>query len=75
MNKERRERITKCIQSMVALQEELGGIECEEQEAFDNTPESLQATERGEAMEEAISQLQDAVSGLQDIINELETIA
>jgi hypothetical protein len=38
----------------------LNDIENDEQEAFDNLPESLQQGERGLDMEEAISQLQEA---------------
>lgn len=34
----------------------------EEQDAFDNLPESIQETERGERMEEAVDKLDDADS-------------
>jgi hypothetical protein len=36
----------------------------EEQEAFDNLPEGLQAAERGQDMEAAISELENALSEL-----------
>lgn len=39
----------------------------EEQEKFDNMPEGLQASERGEKLEAAAAALQDAVSTLEGI--------
>ncbi len=37
----------------------------EEQEAFENLPESLQYTERGEAMETTVSELEEAIGTLE----------
>ena len=45
----------------------------EEEESFDNLPESLQESERGEAMENAISNLDDAVTYLGEVIDYLES--
>jgi len=53
-------------------QDALTGIIAEEQEAFDNLPESLQMTDRGQAMEEGLSTLDNASSSLDDIISSIE---
>ena len=49
-------------------------IECiseDEQEAFDNLPESLQYSERGDNMQEAIDNLDYALSSLEEVIDYL----
>lgn len=77
MNANRRHRITKAINrleeidSMLSdLQEFIQCINDDEQEAFDNMPESLQYSDRGEAMEEAISNLDDAYGALDGILDD-----
>ena len=89
MNNERRARLRKLgeqIQELTStvseLSQEAEAIRDEEQEAFDNMPESLQQGERGQASEAAISQLEDAVSdldsmgeGLADIVSKLDEAA
>jgi methyl-accepting chemotaxis protein len=44
----------------------------EEQDAFDNLPESIQGTERGERMEEAVDKLDDADSSAGNIGDSIE---
>ena len=44
----------------------------EEQEAFDNLPESLQLSERGEEMEANVELLQECSDNLDEAINALE---
>lgn len=74
MNKERR----KEINALAAKLEELAGlltdikdsvesIRDEEQEYFDNMPESLQGGDRGMVAEEAASNLEQAMDALEDI--------
>ena len=53
---------------------ELESIQMEEQDAYDNLPESLMYSERGEAMEENASDLDDSVNVLHDIIDVLQEI-
>jgi pantothenate kinase len=43
----------------------------EEQEAFDNMSEGLQATERGQRMEEVINSLEEAAGKIDEIISDL----
>ena len=43
-----------------------------EQEAFDNMPESLQQSEKGSAMEDAVASMEDALSNLDGVEEALE---
>ena len=53
--------------------EELKMVTDEEQEAFDNMPESIQESDRGRSMEEGIESLEEQISALEDDID-LESI-
>lgn len=46
----------------------------EEQDAFDNMPENLQYSERGENSSNAIDSLTEAISNLEEAISNLEEI-
>lgn len=61
MNKARRKEIARAIELIEEAREILENVRDEEQDAFDNLPESLQSSERGEAMEEYISTLDDFI--------------
>lgn len=52
---------------MEALRQDIDSILEEEQEAYDNMPESLQNGERGEAMQEAIEALESAVGSCEEL--------
>ena len=65
MNKLRRKEIARAIELMEQAREILEAVMEEEQEAFDNMPESLQCSERGEAMEEYIGTLEEAIDNLE----------
>ena len=67
MNKARRKRIEDAQAKLEELKQEIDAILSEEQEAFDNMPESLQDGDRGEAMQEAIDALESAVSSCEEI--------
>lgn len=64
MNKARRKEIARAIELIEQAREILETVMDEEQEAFDNMPESLQSTERGETMEEYISILEERIDAL-----------
>lgn len=73
MNKIRRKELAHIIEKLEALdalraeiQEELETVMDEEQEAFDNMPESLQESERGEQMQEYIDAMQYAMDDLEN---------
>ena len=55
--------------------EQLDALKDEEQEAYDNTPESLQESERGQAMEEAINQMEEAYSQIEEAAYILEELS
>ena len=74
MNKQRRKQIAAAIELIEQAQAILEEVTAEEQEAYDNLPEGIQASERGELMEEYIYTLgsfQDALDtgDLQEIID------
>lgn len=74
MNKARRKRISKILEQLEGLSMEIEEVMNEEQEAYDNLPESIQDSERGENMEEYISSLDDAMNYVSDAILSLEEI-
>ena len=72
MNQDRRKQIDEAagmLQDALALIEQ---IRDEEQESFDNMPESLQQSDRGNASEAAAEELEDAAGNLQYVIDGIE---
>lgn len=74
MNKPRRERISAIINKLGELSEELETIKDEEQDYYDNMPESLQGGEKGEAAQSAIDALENAKSEIEQATTNLENI-
>lgn len=72
MNKARRKEIDSVIEGLTELMERLEGIRDEEEEYFDNMPESLQYSEKGETAEEAISNLESAMDSIEEAISSAE---
>ena len=66
MNKQRREKLSQVSSLLKRAVSVVEQVKDEEQDSFDNLPENLQNGDRGEAMEEAVSELEQAV----DLINE-----
>lgn len=54
------------------IKQDLGAIQSDEEDAYDNMPESLQASDRGEASQEAQENLDSAISSLEDAIEYAE---
>ncbi len=52
---------------------ELEEVREEEQDAYDNLPESIQYSEKGETMESNIDEMDNAISSLEDAISSLES--
>lgn len=71
MNARRRKELTKISDKLMEIQAELQFINEAEQEAYDNTPESLQETDRYAESEEAISAMEDADGAIQEAIDYL----
>lgn len=72
MNNERRKRIDALLEKLSSISTDIDILLDEEQEAFDNLPESLQDGERGQKMTEAVDLLEDAKGALEDAITTLE---
>ena len=73
MNKDRRDRIAKIKEALEDLRGQIEDLQSEEREAFDNMPESLQQSERGQASEAAADALQSAYDAADEAVTNLET--
>lgn len=71
MNDQRRKEIDTVLNELADLRSRVEAIREEEQGAFDNMPEGLQASVRGQASEAAVSALDDALSAFDDIESSL----
>ena len=74
MNNERRKRIQVCINALDDIQSKINNILSDEEDAFDNLPEGLQSSARGESMESAIETLNEAVDLVDDAARCLEEL-
>lgn len=86
MNKERRKAIELAGRRLVELEERVGALlsemediiadieflRDEEQESFDNLPESLQGSARGQAMEEVVDHLDVAMGSIMELKDALD---
>ena len=66
MNKNRRDRLAKLSAQISDIMEKLEELRDEEQEAFENLPESLYSCKLGETMQTTISAIDDALSSLEN---------
>lgn len=74
MNKQRRKWLEDIIGKLEEQKDELYNLLQEEQEAYDNMPENLQESERGQAAYEYVSDLEDEYNSLEDVIQNLQEI-
>ena len=74
MNKNRRKRLEKVLNTLQDAMSELEYIKDEEQEAYDNLPESLQESEKGETMQEYVDDIDYVISDLDSVMSSLEDI-
>ena len=72
MNKQRREALAKQIAPLEEVKSQLDDLLSEEQEYKDNMPESLQNGEKGEAADNAISEIESAISSIEEAISNIE---
>lgn len=77
MNAKRRKELEKLVERIQAIAADLEVLRDEEQECYDNLPEGLQESERGERMsdnvyniESVMDDLISAADDLEDAINE-----
>lgn len=71
MNKLRRNQIEKVIAKIEEAKSALESIRDDEQDYFDNMPENLQYSARGEAAEEAVDLMDEAIDSLDDVVDNL----
>lgn len=74
MNKQRRMEIKNIIAELENIKTKLDNVFSEEQYAFDNMPENLQYSMRGEESQEAIDYMSEAISNIEEAIEQLEDI-
>ena len=74
MNKVRRKKLEELISSLEGICADLEYLRDEEQNAFDNMPESLQSSERGAKLEDNAYQLEDAYNNLDGIVENLNEL-
>lgn len=74
MNNKRRMEIQRVIEKIETINSLVEDILSEEQDAFDNMPESLQGSERGEISEAAQESLEATINALEEAISCLEEI-
>lgn len=71
MNKARRKWLGEIIDKLEEQKMELDSLIEEEQEAYDNMPESLQDGERGQAMSDIINDLETERDSIEDVMQNL----
>jgi len=71
MNKERRKQLADIVEQLESLKSELEEVKEQEESAFENMPESLQESDRGQRMQEVIDILDNAFSSIEEAIDGL----
>ena len=72
MNKQRRKELNVIIDKLTELRDLLENLKDEEQDYFDNMPENLQYSERGERAEEAVMSLEEALDNIDSVVESIE---
>lgn len=75
MNNDRRKRIQAVLDELADFRSRVSDLQGEEQDYFDNMPENLQQSERGEKAEQAASRLEDALTAFDEIEEALQEAA
>ena len=71
MNKERRKQIESALEKIQDGRDAIESLKDEEQDYYDNMPESLQGGEKGEVAQSAIDALDNALSQLDEAIDSI----
>lgn len=74
MNKTERKKVEKWIETLSNIQSEIETMQESEQEKYDNMPEGLQYSKRGQAIDEAAYNLEEAASNVESAIDNLKEI-
>ncbi len=68
MNKQRRKQLADMVEQLELLKSELEEVTEQEGEAFENMPESIQESDRGQRMQEVIEILDNAMLSIEEAI-------
>lgn len=74
MNNERRKKINNVIVNLVNIKSLLEDILFDEEDSFDNMPDGLKYSERGENSQDAIDLMNESVENLETCIDNLNSI-
>ena len=74
MNKQRRKKLEKAFNMIGEVKDILEEVKSEEEEAYENLPESFQNGERGEEMQGYIEMIDEAYGYLEDAESVVEQI-
>lgn len=74
MNAQKLDTLHDCLDLLREAYDDLENVKTEEEDAFDNMPEGLQESERGDMMQEAIDTLDEALSPLETAVDDLESL-
>lgn len=74
MNKDRREKLRKIAVQIETLAADFRLIVEEEQEAYDNMPEGLQGSDKGNEMIDRIGTLEAACDSLDTVVDEIAQV-
>ena len=74
MNAKTRKEIEKLTESLDEIKCAVENIQSDEEEKFDNLPEGIQDSERGEEFQAAIENLESAASSIEEAIDYLNEI-
>ena len=74
MNADQRKKLADLVSQLNDIRDEIENIKGDEEDKYDNLPESLQDAELGEGIQEAIDTLEDGLSYLSDAIDSIEGI-
>ena len=74
MNKDRRTRLSEISDKIAEIISDLEEIRDEEESAFENLPESLQESVRGQELQEKIDGMNDILDNLEYIPNQINDL-
>ena len=74
MNKERRKELERAYALISEAQDIVDYVYGGESEAYDNLPEGLQNSERGERMYECVDAIEDLQSDIEEVISKINDI-
>lgn len=73
MNKKRRKALAELHEALTGIADRLETLRDEEQDGLDNLPETIQGSERGNVMTEAVDAMQEAYDALETAIESIAT--